>query len=432
MKSIKRIHVELIIMCVLAAWLVAVLVAQSEKQVPARARLPVDARHAVLLGEPKVGSVPELVEFLKAGTDDEREVAAQQLFRIGPPAAEAVSPLIDLLANPKPIVRKQAAAALENIAPKDPRPIVPLARAGLAQATLWRVQCAYPRAKDRVTLLAELLAEKYPLNVRAASVKEIEKIGNAAYKAYPALLKAQREPALRLACDEALRQVGPSEELPLTELFAACECDPRALTPTVRRIRATYQDPKQRIPLLVALFGSAKTPRFRSDIIAELAALGTPAVPALVEALHDPDADVAYNAYWSLVKIEPRAIPADLSLRSRVDVPRSVETWSGIVAIGSLILTFTTFAIVMCLRMRRRIKNEPGTEASSQVLERLQLIRKSAAAALYQARRKRGFAILRERQRPPIVPRSPEQDELDRLAALKHRGVWDPKTGVGR
>jgi len=130
----------------------------------------------IRVGEP---AVPSLVEMLESDDARLRTLATNTLWGMGSKGRAAVPALAGTLNDREPSLRVAAAMALENMGP-DAAPAVP----ALIRAL-----------KDRDG------------KVRQWSAKALGKIGPAAEKAVPALAQAAKSEGIRVAAEEAIRQI---------------------------------------------------------------------------------------------------------------------------------------------------------------------------------------------------------------------------------
>jgi HEAT repeat protein len=141
----------------------------------------------IRVGEP---AVPSLVAMLESSDPRLRTLAANTLWGMGSKGRAAVPALAGTLNDREPSLRVAAAMALENMGP-DAAPAVP---------------ALIPALKDR------------DAKVRQWAAKALGRIGPAAEKAVPALAQAAKTEGIRVAAEEAIRQIrgveSPTEPAP--------------------------------------------------------------------------------------------------------------------------------------------------------------------------------------------------------------------------
>jgi len=141
----------------------------AEKSGKARLRL-------IEIGEP---AAPVIAERLQSGDARVKQAMATALWGMGSVGRAAVPALAGALADPERDVRLAAAMALGNMGP-DAAPAVP----ALVQAL-----------------------EDPELDVRRWAIKALGNIGPSASEALPAVDRARKVEGLRLAAEEAIRQI---------------------------------------------------------------------------------------------------------------------------------------------------------------------------------------------------------------------------------
>jgi HEAT repeat protein len=193
------------------------------------------ARAASALGQYKdhaSDSVPALIRALKdrEKVDEFGTVCIDVLLALGslgPTAKSAIPPLLDLLSDQDPVVRRLAALALGNIGPKEEGVQKALVRAvkeetnnNARAGAAWALAQAGTEAKSTVPALLEGLKNSKALSgpeliqAQKAIVFALGRIGPDAKEAVPALLAILRKPdsddSLRLSVVDTLGLIGPA------------------------------------------------------------------------------------------------------------------------------------------------------------------------------------------------------------------------------
>jgi HEAT repeat protein len=155
-----------------------------------------------------------------------------------------------------------------------------------------------PEAKESVQVLIAALKEGSPA-LRRQAAETLGECGPAAREAIAPLIAALEDPDFWVgeASANALRKITGAPEPVRERRNRAAE--PSGVPPAVENLLRALQDPRTRWMAIVAL--------------GELGAAARDAVPALIEALEDPDAAVRWDAAKALGKLGPaavRAVPA--------------------------------------------------------------------------------------------------------------------------
>ena len=282
--------------------------------------------------------IEQLVEHLRSSEFLDREYGEGELLRIG---RAAVSALIEVLSDPEPDVRCSAAAILEKIgvdaqaavpalieALKDPQTDVrisagaALGRMGadshavvealtealkdpevpVRNSAAWALGRIGPPARASVPALIESLKVS-DSSVRSSAAEALTEMGVAAQAAIPALIEGLKDPTLevRSAAANALGSMGPAA---LSAVSALIEAHRQlAVRPAVARSLSRIGR-----PAIPALIGALKDPEAdvrcsAAAVLEKMGAHAQAAVPALIEALKDPKASVRSSAAAVLVKV---------------------------------------------------------------------------------------------------------------------------------
>lgn len=278
-------------------------------------------------------AVDILVAALGDGEEDIRLEAAFSLERLGPKAQSAIPSLLERLQDGDRRLRHNVAGALGEI-----------------DTTAASVRALRARASD------EILSR-----IRVAAIESLGKIGRAAEPAIPDLIRFTQEydPSVSTAAARALGMIGVASEpvidalIPLLrdrtrrirvrsrDMYRFAQRSLMALgataVPALKReavngtdesrllaiqalIHLGEKDEKMLLLLRDAL-ASFKSSRSRNHVVSELAKFGADAavaVPALIEALSDPDPIVRGSATQALGGIGPAAREAVPSLIRRL------------------------------------------------------------------------------------------------------------------
>jgi HEAT repeat protein len=396
-------------------------------------------------------TVATLMHQLKDGDPSVRRVAAHRLARFGRAAKGEVPALLDALRDSDSLVAFGCAHALCQIAPDDPRVLPALMAASRSNPDLPNLLLPYVFMQlrhgagdlpERVSVLKELLDERYSPTNRAESARLLEEIGAPAMSACPLLLPmlGDANPEVRKCAAFALVAINPHDPTIIPPLIAASQSDGSLWMMAMSCVRKCYPDIEERSTFLAGMLSTTNVRVPRSRIIQELGALGPkakPSFPALLEVLHDPDADVRFEAYWALAKIDSSAIPADSATQSLIPDGQSLKTWPGVLIILGIPWLLVALSVVLAVARRRyrygKTSKSPfdrsGLEiGTGRVLERMLAIKHQAAAALFQTRRRRGMPVLVARTQSPAEPPEPSQSDLDRLTTQKLCGAWEPQS----
>ncbi len=260
-------------------------------------------------------AVPALVEALGHADADVREEVAYALGRIGPPASAAVPALTRLLDDPSQYTRRSAAEALAKFG---------------------------PQARQATPGLIRMLAEDWPNSEAAAWA--IGSIGPEARDAIPHLMRAYAK-APQPGFLYALGSMGSlaKEAVPLMTLALADEYSEAALI----GLGEIGPDAMSCVPA-IKKFLSSPDSHVRDVTRSTPAKLGPGAVSALVEELHNADADRRAYAAMALATMGAAAEAALPALRAALGdtahggpeystdlYPQTVGEWSAM-AIGQI------------------------------------------------------------------------------------------------
>ena len=271
------------------------LAAIGEEAVPYLLELLADSENYVYYGAsialssmnpPPETIVPVLLDLLQDSNTPSQWAVVRILERIGEPAKAAVPLLIEVLLNDSRIYSFQmqvnAARALGAIG---------------------------PAAKDAVPALMRLLdypLPNWPPTTRARVIDALGKIGPEAQVALPQITKALNDESdmVRAAAIPALTGIG--YPLTVNELKALLDLDNLSTYLSVVKELSNRGPPFDEA---IAVLIEAAT----SYAAVELAQIGQPALPALIEALSHPNTDIRRSAAYAFGEMEfltTDAIPA--------------------------------------------------------------------------------------------------------------------------
>ncbi|MDQ7780410.1 MAG: HEAT repeat domain-containing protein [Planctomycetota bacterium] len=220
--------------------------------------------------------VPDLIKAMNDDDDRVKDAAMQALGEIGPPAAEAVPALVEMMRC------SQACDALSKIGSASVPALIKAMNDDdyrVKHGAMRALGEMVPPAAEAILALVEMIEDS---EARDA----LEKMGSACV---PALMKTlgNANGEVRGNCVKVLGRLRP-------------------VTSEVR-------------DALLGLLGTDKDPKVRLEIAYEIGRWATEAasvVPALTETLRDSDADVRLNAVYSLGRFGPAAKSASLQLIS--------------------------------------------------------------------------------------------------------------------
>jgi HEAT repeat protein len=261
--------------------------------------------------------------------------AAWALGRMGEKAAPAVPLLVRTLSSKHVSVRRNAAAALGNVAAARQSFSSPVAREKLgvhesspggplgsqtapavsallrllddedpavrvaAAAALWRIE-RHPRA----TAVLEAMLRAADVTGACQAAVALGELGSDARQAVPALVAAlgRDDADTRRAAAAALGRIGPGAIPALLEVLTSGN---KSFSPEPTATASSGPEPT--------------TTRTRREAAEALGAIGIPAIPALIEALGDPGPPVRRAAARALGRLGPaakKAVPALLRTAS--------------------------------------------------------------------------------------------------------------------
>lgn len=210
-----------------------------------------------------------LISTLADTTWSVGEAAASALLRIGPPA---VAPLCAALANPDPVLRRQAAYVLGQLAAQlgaGQRAAVAGVLAGLLDDVRAPVRAAAVRALGRTRESAALAPLATALGDARPEVREAasEALGASRDgKAVPVLIGALADeaPVVRSAATRALAQIGAPAVVPVMAALLGTDADARCQAAgTLGELVAGLEDASLRARAVEALRGALRDPRER-------------------------------------------------------------------------------------------------------------------------------------------------------------------------
>jgi HEAT repeat protein len=386
-------------------------------------------------------TVSECVDELRHGNPNQRKLAASHLPLLGREAKKGVWALIKGLRDSDGAVRLQCAMALCEIAPGDFEVLTALLTACQSDQSMLPYVFRYLRRgdtiADRVVLLESMLHEPYSTAERAESAQILGQIGPAAKKANPQLISmlSSKNSDVRQSAAHALVAINPGDRELVEPLVTVGGTDRILWKLALVHLCDCYPDSQERAACLVGVLSASSTPLIRSRIAQELGAIGPKAqaaIPALVEALDDSNADVRSEAYWALAKIDSSALPPG---QFRIPDWQTMSTWPGVLVLLAIPWVLMIVSVALAFAVRRFRYGKPRLTAADlaaleanggPILERILAIRHQAATEIFEGRRKRGIPALIAQSQPAPEP-DPSQSPLDRLMDLKRQGVWNPQ-----
>ena len=158
--------------------------------------------------------MPELVNALRSGSQEEREAAAWALTQMRAAAHPAIHPLVSALSDTDHVVRGLAALALRDAGPIDDAALDSLARRltdpddGVRMTSAWAIAAQGERAMHvfQPLLDAARVEGQHP-HVQRAVANAFGAIGPAAKDALPALLELAKIPRVRWNANAAIARV---------------------------------------------------------------------------------------------------------------------------------------------------------------------------------------------------------------------------------
>lgn len=255
---------------------------------------------------------PLLLERLQSTKSHDRRVAAELLVRIGPPDASLAALLRPLLSDPDGYVRKAAIEGLGVVGPEAEESVDELERVAINDTILPRRVGArialiqvIGASDDRVRALAEFLTLTEPCDGAAAyAASALGALGDKARAAEPQLCTALKhaDGQVRVNSATALGRVGVNSPEAVAALIEILKNDTarEARRSAAGALGAIGPQAKAAIPALrAALQGDEKGGWWvAADALARIG--GADVVPALVEALANPDGDIRRAAVKGL------------------------------------------------------------------------------------------------------------------------------------
>jgi HEAT repeat protein len=281
-------------------------------------------------------ATPALRQRLKSTDAHDRRVAAELLVRIGPPDAALVALLRPLLTDRDDYVRKAAIDGLGTLGAPAKGAIDDLEEAATNDLNLTRrvaARIALIRiagvSDERVRALAAFLEMKDNLKDEAKGDKDqsrkeaaayaasaLGELGPKAKAAEAQLLASLQNPEVRLTAARTLGEISSNSPEAVNTLIDVLKNDAarEARRSAAGALGAFGPAAKAAIPVLrEAMKGDAKGGWWvAADALAKIG--GAEVVPALIEALANPDADVRLTSMRGLGKLGVVARPARMAL----------------------------------------------------------------------------------------------------------------------
>jgi HEAT repeat protein len=227
-------------------------------------------------------SVPRLTALLKQKEPEVRIQAAKAIGRLGEKAKPATPDLLDAVRSDNRELRRASFVALKAVG-ATPQELIPVLRNGIKdedvevrRAALLAAADAGPAGKDLVPAIVDALSDS---DVRIAALAALKKFGPDAREAAPGVVNL-------LATDKTLRSDA------LSTLVAM-----KISGSTVTLV----------VPKLIAIFEDERQKPVRDKVAEALASIGKPAIPELVTALRNPNAEIRRGAASSLGAMGPTA-----------------------------------------------------------------------------------------------------------------------------
>jgi HEAT repeat protein len=265
----------------------------------------------VKLGPGARAAFPTLLKRFQQG-DQELEWVITELAKAA--GASAVPPLLEALRDTDSTIRQKAAEALGEIG-NDARAAVPEltlelqdSAAAVVLVSALSLRKIDPRDHAGVPALITLLADPNP-EIRAGAICVLGEYGPDAAGAVPPLLKVWEDDQsnLRGWAARTLGMIGPDARAAIPRLIAMLDtADQQNLTFAAEALSHFGEEAKAAIPKLLTL---AEKPEHSWAVFTALSAMGSDAVPGLVEIYRQADG----RHWWAakaLMKQGPKAVVA--------------------------------------------------------------------------------------------------------------------------
>lgn len=221
---------------------------------------------------PEAATVQELAQAVSQGSPESKARAIDMLAARGSAAAAATPQLISALADPQADVRWRAARALAEIG---------------------------PAAAQSVNALTAALKDKDPL-VRANAVRALGQMGQAAQRSTEQItqLLADQDDTVRRATVLALREIRPDRQITLpliSKLLEKSEPSTRTLI-----LGVLAEQGKAAVPALKEALPNPNTRYWACLVIAEIGPDAKETVPELLQAVKDEHPEVRHEALMAL------------------------------------------------------------------------------------------------------------------------------------
>ena len=259
-------------------------------------------------------SVPDLINALKHNDSRVRGNAAQTLGEVGPAAKDAVPSLIDALHDTNDSVSRSALEALENM--------------GLEAGFASRIFASLLGHKDDVlrfqatSALRDIGAEAVPylmdslkspsLLARRAAAETLSKLGSTAREAVPNLIETLQDTdsEIRWLSADALGRIGPKSRAAIPFLINAMGDENEGVRGLA--VEALTRIGPESVPQLIeALYSkNLSVAAIAIDALREFGSKAKPAIPNLMELLLRNDSeDIRTRAARALGSVGPEAVP---------------------------------------------------------------------------------------------------------------------------
>lgn len=221
---------------------------------------------------PETASVQDLAQAVAQGDTESKERAIDELAARGSAAAAATNRLVAALADPQASVRWRAARALAEIG---------------------------PAASQSVSALTAALKDRDPL-VRAHAVRALGRMGDAAKgSAEPiAQLLADTDETVRRATVLALREIKPDRKLMLPLIGKLLERSGPSTRTLILSVLA--EQGKEAVPALKEALANPEARYWACLVIAEIGPDAKETVPELLQAVKDEQPEVRHEALMAL------------------------------------------------------------------------------------------------------------------------------------
>jgi HEAT repeat protein len=290
-----------------------------------------------------IAALPSYLKALESENPVVKQLAADQIGKLGPAGREAaaalsvtlrdkdkavrtasadalekigkgvVQTLVMLLKDPDPATRAQAIETIGELGPKAKAATPDLQKALADKDGIVRLQAALALkklgdAKDSLTDLVKLLDDPDG-RVRKIAAASLEEVGPDAKPAVPGLTRMlrSRDRAARQQAANTLKAIGMRARAAVPELTnLLMDSDMEVRTSGIQALGKIGPDARDAVPALVVLFKD-KEETIRSQAATAIGDIGPTSIPILTEALRYEDKDVRQYAAIAFVNMGPKA-----------------------------------------------------------------------------------------------------------------------------